>query len=176
LVLTLRPFLTLREAEELLYRDDRPAESDSSTTNSPQFHANLVFSISALEAIAWVVAGTANTILSANDPISWETLAPFAIALSWIYSTFVLALHPKSTPSYDVLILSVVNLAGSVVSIGGALFDWQAYGAPLPPQPTRWFMTLDLMLTFILVVLILRMPLAIPSKNVDASRIVSVPV
>jgi hypothetical protein len=163
--------LTLKEAEELLYPDDR-AEPEQATAVS-KWRIILLSSISALQATAWAATGIFSVIL-ALDPRNnnLRLLETFAVSISWIYSAFVIAFRSKPTPSYDLFTLWIINFVGGAFELGGTVFDWRAYGTPLPKSPIMFIIVLNMTVTFIMILTILRLPVAIPSKHVDPAKIV----
>jgi hypothetical protein len=98
---------------------------------------------------------------------------PFLIASSWIYAAIRPITHPTPTPPYDLFTLYLILLATSLLQIGGFIFDYGVFDIPLPPTIILSAQVGNLIAILILLSIIVRMPLAIPSNNVDRHEIVS---
>ncbi|KAH7104662.1 multidrug resistance-associated ABC transporter [Auriculariales sp. MPI-PUGE-AT-0066] len=75
------------------------------------------------------------------------------------------------TPSYDLLSLWLINFAAAVLSIAALLYDHAAWGVPFPNNTVLFALVANLVATATLIWGMLSLPIAIPSRNIDASKI-----
>jgi hypothetical protein len=103
----------------------------------------------------------------------WYDLRPFVVACAWLYATVRPIASPSPTPPYDLFTLYILRIAFDVLAFGGKLYDHAVDGAPLPGNWTIAVQVLNLTVLAISVVIILSMPLSIPSPEVNREEIVS---
>lgn len=170
-------FLTLPEAEGILYADKTLPESDAEDAQDklPLWRTIVLSTLSLLEAIAWAGFGAEHLVVAhrADDLKAFTTWSPFLIALSWFYSTLRLILRPQPTPSYDLFTLWLLYFIGAVLTVGTVLYDRTAYDIPFPGNGIMLVLVANLVTTAFLVLNMLSLPIAIPSKYIDPSKIAS---
>lgn len=170
-------FLTLPEAEQLLYAQASDSDDASPAVNLSLWRTVVLSMLSLLEAIAWAGFGAEHLVVAhhADDLKSFTTWSPFLIALSWLYSSLRLILRPQPTPSYDLFTLWLIHFIGALLTVGTVLYDKAAYETPFPGNGPMFVLVANLVATAFLVINMLSLPIAIPSKYIDASKIVRNP-
>jgi len=124
-----------------------------------------------LESFVWVSSGAYRAYNEEN--VIWRDLFPFLIAFSWIYAAIRPITHPTATAPYDLFTLYLIFLASSLLQIGGFLYDYGVFDTPLPPTVVLGAQVTNLIAILILLSIIVRMPMAIPSNKVDRNELVS---
>lgn len=176
------PSLTVSEAEEL---ERQFALEDSSETPrfehpatnavAPQWRTALFTVLIFIELAAWLVLGVVHVVhatrhASAGDFLQW---IPLLISITWAYA-FVRLLHrPPVTPPYDIFVLFILHLAGSVLTLGGQLYSSRTLGSPLPSRRVIAAESVHLGILVILLTLIVSLPLNVTTKPLDTKTPVS---
>jgi hypothetical protein len=178
------PFLTLQEAEAL----DAAAIAESKTAlgeagqgeahaiaehvESRHFWKSLLLSWFALiETLAWL--GIASFTIIQDEGDSVYLASSFVLALTWLFATVRPIVRPKLTPPYGLFTLYLIFTVFELVSLGAFAYNHRAYGTPLPPSLILIAHILNLCVLLILVAIVLSMPLSIPSRRVEKTKIVS---
>ncbi len=170
LAIAKRPFinlLTLPEAEAL---DIGQELGEDPMPPVPLWRGLLISCFSLFEALFWSAFGS--FALIADSANTWDGLRPFLIASTWLYATSRPFTRPTATPPFDLFALFTLHLVFGVIVLGGLLFDYQVQG--LPP-PSSWVLAghlVNLIAIASLLLLVLSMPLAVPSKRVNKKEIV----
>jgi hypothetical protein len=180
------PFLTLQEAEALdaaAIAESKAAlgeagqdEADSVAEHveSRHFWKSLLLSwLALIETLVWFGITSFTIIQDERNPV--YVTSSFVLALTWLFATIRPIVRPKLTPPYDLFTLYLINTAFELVSLGAFAHDHRAYGTPLPPSPILTAHILNLCVLFILIAIVLSMPLSVPSRRVEKSKIVSLP-
>ena len=172
-------FLTLNEAEALQTANYISNVKDLTTqpTESIPIWRSFVFAVlGLLEALAWITAGSYDLITSNTG--WWSGIRAFLIAFVWLYTIVRAILRPTATPPYDLFTVYCVQLISAAVQLGGAFYDNNVTGTPLPPSSVIATNALNLAVVLGLLTIVLSMPLAIPSHSVSKEDIVrcSVPM
>lgn len=164
-----KPFLTLPEAEALLVTDDK-TELGSSPKAAPIW-PSVVLALTALfETLLWIVLGS--YILVVDEFNATDSLAPYLVAVSWLYACCRPVFKLTVTPPYDLLVLYVCRILVDSVAFGGILYDKQIYGIPLPMPLYTASLVASLAGAVLSLTTVLSMPLGVPSARVDAAEIV----
>ncbi|KAN0111601.1 hypothetical protein V8E52_008339 [Russula decolorans] len=176
------PFLTLQEAEALdtaAIAESKAAlgeaglgEADAVAEHveSRHFWKSLFLSWFALiETLVWLGIASFTIIQDERDLV--YVASPFVLALTWLFATVRSIVRPKFTPPYDLLTLYLIYTVFELVSLGAFAYNHRAYGTPLPPLLILTAHILNLCVVFILVAIVLSMPLAIPSRQVEKAKI-----
>lgn len=177
------PFLTLQEAEAL----DSAAIAESKATLGEagraepetgeqvglgRFWKSLLLSWFALiETLGWLGITSFMSLQDEWDPV--YVASPFVLALTWLFATVRPLVRPKLTPPYDLFTLYLIYTVFELVSLGAFAYNHHAHGTPLPPSLTLTAHILNLCILLILDIIVLSMPLAIPSRRVEKAEIVS---
>lgn len=166
-----RPFLTLREAE-ILNTGEKIENVPQDEASAVPLWRTLVLSLIALtETLAWLALGSYHLVIAPED--IWSDLRPFAIALSWLYATCRPVICPTATPPFDLFAFYFLRVAGDVLSFGGELYDHTVMGDPLPAKWVIAFQVVNLVAGVVLLLVVLSMPLDVPSSRVNPEDIVS---
>ena len=163
-------FLSLREAEAL-NSDIPPDDLASSTPAGPSWRTVLLSFLALSETLTWLVIGSYRFATEPED--LWGDLRPFLIAVSWLYATVRPIASPSPTPPYDLFALFLLRTAFDVLAFGGRIYDHTVDGAPLPEPWTFVAYILNLGVLVTSLIIILSMPLAIPSPAIKSDDIVS---
>lgn len=165
-------FLTLPEAEALL-ADDSPPDSLTESSSSPPLWRTLLLSLVALsETLAWLIVGSYRFAVQPQNV--WDGLRPFCIAISWLYATCRPVANPTATPPYDLFVLYILRLVFDTLIFGGILYDRTVYEIPLPGPWAIVAHVLNLTAICTLLLVVLSMPLAVPSPAVKPEEIVRI--
>lgn len=162
-------FLTLPEAEALDAGEDL---SSLETTESPPvpLWRSLVLSGLALgETLAWLSVGS--YVLVAEPLDVWGNVRPFIVAFAWFYAASRPVAKPSATPPYDIFVLFVVQFILAVITSGGLVYDNRVQDIPYPPTWILVSHVANLVVCVVLIIIILNMPLSIPSSKVNKDDI-----
>ncbi|KAJ7105197.1 multidrug resistance-associated ABC transporter [Mycena epipterygia] len=163
-------YLSLHDAEGLaLANEVRVADADLEVDENVPLWRTVVFVfVGLLACLGWMAGGV--FLLLTGQP-QWEAIQRFLIASTWLYSTARPILRPTATPPFDLFWIYVLLIAGGALQLGGDLFQHNAYGAPLPDTLVLVGLSANLAASVGLVVLIMGMPLALPSHLVKKEDI-----
>lgn len=163
-------FLTLTEAEAM--NTDIPQEELEELTPSGPLWRTVVLSLIALaETLAWLVVGSYRFATRPED--LWDGLRPFLITISWLYAACRPVASPSATPPYDLFTLFILRTAFDSLTLGGELYNRTVYDKPLPSSWILVAQVLNLAVLCTLLLVVLSMPLAIPSPAVKHEDVVS---
>ncbi|KAJ7619721.1 P-loop containing nucleoside triphosphate hydrolase protein [Roridomyces roridus] len=155
-----RPFLTLQEAEALDTVDVTEYVAESSPRPSPVFTF-----LGLVQSLAWVTGGVFSFVVS-HDSDVWPLIQSLLVAFSWLYTTVRPIAIPFSTAPYDLFTVYLLHLLGSVLLLGGYLFEYAVGGEPLPSSIVLGALGVNLGLVLVLLYCTLRMPINLPSARV----------
>lgn len=183
-----QPFLTVEEAELIIAQsepDPKPhATPDDTKVPKPTWSIHkiiLLSSISLLEALTWLAVGSYRIDDKIHHGQPNETVdpfilsVPFVIASTWFYAAVRPIVRPTATPPYDIFTLSLISLTWASLELGITLYGRFALG--FPPPPTYPFVGLLVNITALiaLLVVVVSMPVGIPSARVLEFKQVSCP-
>ncbi|KAF7346860.1 hypothetical protein MSAN_01825400 [Mycena sanguinolenta] len=165
----LAQYMPLHEAEGLILADEKDlpeAQLDVPVETVVPLWRTVVFVfVGLLECLAWLADGT--FLLIAGQP-RWMGVQQFLIALTWLYTVARPILYPTATPPYDMLALYVVHIAGGALQFGGYIF---LPNASSPGTLVLTGLSANLAVLIGLVVIIMGMPLDLPSPSVEKKNI-----
>ncbi|THH14161.1 hypothetical protein EW146_g6141 [Bondarzewia mesenterica] len=172
-----RHFLTLPEAEAL---DAAAAAGDTvagdedvnvyGKTPAVPLWKTLVFSwIALLESLTWLAVGS--YIAFQGSEVVLDIVHAFVAAVAWLYAAIRPVVRPQPTPPFDLFSLYFLNLALEIYNFGGIIYDLKILDLPLPSPLIIVAHVLNLVAILVLLLVILDMPLAVPSKRVDKEQI-----
>ncbi|KAF7297333.1 ABC bile acid [Mycena indigotica] len=147
------PFLPLPEAEALAQAEDlaqgveEDIEIDSRT---PPWQHLVLSSIALLECVAWLASGAFSVGL---EQLGWRAIHHFLISTTWLYAFTFSTMQATATPPYRLLALYVIHFCGGLLQANG------------------WLTLVNLSCITVLLVTIVRMPMAIPSKSTRRDEI-----
>ena len=165
------PFLTLKEAEGLDL-DDSPRTDE---VNHQSIWPRVLFIVLGLvEALSWLSYGA--YVMCTSPSPSWCLIAPFLISFSWMYTLLFFLLRPVSpTPSFSLFAFYLLQLAFSVLLLGGLGWDYVVVGNPLDSWEAWVYMggmAANVVVVATLVGVLGSMPIAVPGKNMEKEDIV----
>lgn len=122
------------------------------------------------ETLAWLSVGAYKTVTHTGD--AFDQVRPFVFAATWVYAFIRPMARPTATPPYDLFILFITHLVFDMITFGGALYDHQVVGLPLPSAFIMFARIANLFVVLALLSVVLSMPLAIPDRHVKAEEVV----
>lgn len=174
----LQPFLTPLEAEALgglsPTEDEASQDDDWYPTTYPQpkppWRTIAFIFVGILKALYWLVHGV--YLLLRDDEHWWNRGRAFVFSAVWLYTAFPNGQSP-ATPPFKTLAVYLSFLAVATLELGGILYDNSVYDIPLPSNSTLIVFGANLVVTAGMLIVILGMPLAIPSIRINKGEIVS---
>lgn len=167
----LTDFLTLPEAEALDSGEGlEKLGEESEKPLVPLWRSVLLSSLSLAETLAWLSVGSYVLIAEPLDP--WRNVRPFIVAFAWFYAASRPITRPTATPPYDLFVLFLLQFVLAIVLSGGLVYDNRVSGVPYPPTWVLVAHIANLVAVGALIILILSMPLAVPSRRVKKEDIV----
>lgn len=164
-------FLTLREAEALLSDDGSVVEEEENAV--PLWRTLVLSTVSLIESLLWIGVGCYGLIVNPED--LWSGLRDFLVSTTWFYAALRPILKPTATAPYDLLVLFGMHLVLGIVTFFGHLYDRYVYAMPLPHPALVTVEIINLLAVAGVFIVIMNMPLAIPSKRIKKEDIVSPP-
>lgn len=171
----LKPFLTLQEAEALSTCGSLP-EEDHYPTPQPESRriSRWVFTlVGAAQALCWLLYGV--YLFVDNVTYWWRGTRAFAFAAAWLYTAIAAERHRRPTPPYDVFAIYLTLLVAGGVGLGGVLYDYSISTLPPPDGFSLGMISVHLVATMVVLMLVLRRPVAVPGIWVAKEDIVSFP-
>ncbi|KAJ6593236.1 multidrug resistance-associated ABC transporter [Mycena capillaripes] len=165
-----KPYLSLHEAEGLKLQDEQNiAEAELEVQNIVPLWRTVVFVfIGMLQCL--VRMGDGSLLLITGHP-PWQAIQQFLVALTWLYTAARPIFRPTATPPFDMLAIYTAHIAGGVLQLGGYLFQHNTSGESLPGALALVGLSVNLAALVVLVAVIMRMPLALPSHLVQKEDI-----
>jgi hypothetical protein len=159
-------YLTLEQAEQLDADDDKIEKVDPPKPS--RWFTLAVVILSLFLTGAWLAVGAYLLVL---DKTNGQAILPFFFAFSWLYVIVKASVKPTIAPPYDLFMLFLVHFVGAVIMLGGILFDHALYKDDLPPRVQLVGLIVNVVVSFMLVVIIFSRPLAVPSARVPADDV-----
>ncbi|KAG8843875.1 hypothetical protein FRB96_003699 [Tulasnella sp. 330] len=172
-----KTFLPVLEAESILQDDlsvlsstnldqeTTDCKSSFKTAPAPIWRTATLSFLSILEALTWLALGTYSVyeyIERRNiDPMVVAT--PFLMATTWFYATLRPIARPTATPPYDLFALFLAYWIWGSLDIGVPIYMHYHAGWSLPTALSMGAMIANLTTVTVLLVIVLLMPLDIPS-------------
>ncbi|KAJ7104541.1 hypothetical protein C8R43DRAFT_906911 [Mycena crocata] len=148
-------FLTLEEAEALAGTQTVPTEE--SLFPQSKGTSIIVACAALLELLLWIGVGIFH-VTYGTTPIG--KILPFIFAAPWFYAfLYPLVAQPIIAAPMHLFCLFSFELAGAILLLGGELFEYETLSGNLVVP-----LAANLVLTSFLLVVILRLPLAVPTK------------
>ncbi|TCD65581.1 hypothetical protein EIP91_002465 [Steccherinum ochraceum] len=165
-------FLTLSEAEALDANDENRGSEQEHHGPPPPRRSILLAGLALGETLGWLGDGTYVLITSeSTSDTQGQILRPFIVALTWLYAAIRPIARPSATPPYDLFIFYNLQVLLAAITSGGLVYDHRVSNVAYPPVWALAARVANLVVSLILVVLILNMPLAIPSERVSKKDI-----
>ena len=174
-----KTFVTLPEAEALdaraagVEKDAQLEElnsSDNSSVTVPLWRSLVLSWLGLVQTLVWLGVGSYTLVVAPSH--RWVTLCLILIALSWLYATVRPIFHPMATPPMDLFSLYCIHLVAGTLLFGGIFYERNVAGVPLPSPLAVAGLIFNLIAVLVLMAVVLRMPMGIPSHRVRKEDIV----
>lgn len=122
-----------------------------------------------------LIAGTSRLIYAADHPNSvglWAIWIPFVDAFTWAYAAIRPIARPQVTAPYDLFVLYIMHFIAAAIGIGSMLYEHAAMGVDFPPTVILVLDAWQLVVPFGLAVVVMSMPVGIPTARVVKEDIV----
>ncbi|KAI0030294.1 multidrug resistance-associated ABC transporter [Vararia minispora EC-137] len=162
-----RQFLSVEQAEAYEAMDNAPSPADS-TLRPPPWRMLVLTGLALAEALAWIFVAS---LLAVQRTPLLSVARAYVAGTSWLYATVRPTARPALTVPYDLFLLFLVHATAVCLSLGGALYEHSAYGAPLPPTGALVLYVLDATVILTLLVIVMSTPVGVPSARVERSKI-----
>ncbi|EGO00623.1 hypothetical protein SERLA73DRAFT_104969 [Serpula lacrymans var. lacrymans S7.3] len=171
-------FITLEEAEGLQLDGCSVASETAGGVESAggvnakdsSRRRNLFLSWIALFAtFAWFGIGIRQLVLQNGEP--FNASVPLLIGISWLYAALRPIIWPSPTPPFDLFSLYLAHLVAGTLLLGGVLYETHVWAVALPSPYLLAIMVSNLVAIVIELIIVLGMPLAIPSSRVKEEDI-----
>ncbi|KAJ7590252.1 multidrug resistance-associated ABC transporter [Mycena floridula] len=161
-------FLTVPEAEalEINRQNDPAAEIEPSPLKKRLRPSNVFVFIGLVEALCWLAIGLHHIITIPHD--IWGGLRPIIVAFSWSYTV---ARPTTSTAPLDLFSVYCIQLATSLINDGVLLYEHLLFATPTPSILFLSAISVNLVIIAILLIIVLNMPLTVPSRSVKQEDI-----
>ncbi|KAF8502967.1 multidrug resistance-associated ABC transporter [Gautieria morchelliformis] len=161
------PFLPLVEAVALVEASSHHpvSEQDVSNPKPPLWRSMCLSGLALAETICWLTIASYRLAVAKGSP-DHQVISPFLSFLSWLPAAVVSAVRPTLTPPYGLFSLYVVQLVTGVFRFGVIWYDRDTLGLPV----NGWELagtSANLVAVLGLVLIVLCMPLNIPSKAIE---------
>jgi len=173
-------FLTLHEAEALggAPEDREHLEAEGVGPNAledpgfvPLWRTIVFYFVGVFECFCWTAYGAYK--IYNEGAFVWRDIFPFLVAISWLYISIRPMVQVAATPPFDLFTLCLILLATSILQVGGFVFDRAIFDVPLPTISFLLAQIGNLLVISVLLIMIVKMPLAVPSSRVNKEDIVS---
>ena len=169
-----KPYLTLHEAEALDGDIDKISSQDDmgdSVETVPLWRTVIFVFVGIIECLSWSADGSYRLY---NDPRNvFGGVLPFLVAIAWLYTIIRLISHPITTTPFDLFSIYLTLFCVGSLRIGGILFDHHVFGLPWPSTITLVALSVNLLALLVLLIVVLNIPLALPSSRINKKDIVS---
>ena len=171
-----KPYLTLPEAEALdnnttvIDKISNPDDTGDSES-VPLWRAVVLVFVGIFQCLCWIAHGSFRLY---NDPRDvFGGVLPFLVAIPWLYTTIRPVTHPIATSPFDLFSIYLVLFCVGFLQIGGIWFNHNVFGSPWPSTLTLVALSTNLLALLVLLVVVLNIPLALPSNRINKKDIVS---
>lgn len=163
-------FLPLHEAEALDAGKD-VVEQEGETSDVKLWRTLVLSTVSLVETLLWAGIGGYSFIVNPED--TWNGLRDLLVAATWFYATLRPVIWPTAMTPYDLFSLFTAHFLLGVVILFGRLYDQYVYGIPMPNTLRLTVYIINLVAVASVLILVLNMPMGVPSKRVKKEDIVS---
>lgn len=167
------PFLSLEEAQALLDKDllSQEGEHSVSKPKPPLWRTMCLSSLALVETVGWLILACYRLVALTGSP-DYRVISPFLSFLSWLPAVVIPVFRPTLTPPYDLFSFYVFQLVTGAFRFGTIWYDRDALGVPVKAWDVAGTAA-DLVVILSLLVIVLRMPLNVPSNKAVEEKIVS---
>ena len=162
-------FLPVHEAEALSSDEKDVVEDEDPTV--PLWRTLLLSATSLVETLLWVGVGCYSLIVNPED--IWSGVRDLLVAATWFYAALRPIVRPTATAPWDLFSLFVAHFILDIVTFAGHLYDQYVFGLPMPSTIRSTVYIINIVAVGGLLVLVMNMPLGVPSKRVKKEDIVS---
>ncbi|KAF8502966.1 ABC transporter type 1, transmembrane domain-containing protein [Gautieria morchelliformis] len=161
------PFLPLAEAVALIEADSHHSVSEQGVSNpkTPLWRSMCLSGLALAETICWLTIASYRLALAKGSP-DYQVISPFLSFLSWLPAAVIPAVRPTLTPPYGLFSLYVVQLVTGVFRFGVIWYDRDTLGVPVNGWDVAGT-SANLVAVLALLLIVLCMPLNIPSKAIE---------
>ena len=169
-----KTYLTLHEAEALDGNIDEISNQDelgNSAETVPLWRTVVFVFVGLIQCLSWIAHGSYRL---HNDPRDvFGGILPFLVAIAWLYTIIRPISHSITTSPFDLFSIYLVLFCVGSLRIGGILFDHNIFGLPWPSTITLVALSANLLALLVLLIVVLNIPLALPSNRINKNDIVS---
>ena len=165
----IRNSLTLEQAEayEAAYEIKQGSPADHLTPAKPTTSIPWTIALSSLalfQVIVWLGLSSYSFAIGAENR---DVILAVVTAVTWLYASLRPIIWPSQTVFYDLFVLYLAHLVTGFIILGGLFFDYSVCQLPLPSPVVLAARVVNLFVLVILFVIVLNMPLAIPSARIN---------
>ena len=171
-----KTYITLHEAEALdgntTVIDKMPNQDDAEDSETVSIWRVVVFVfVGIIQCLSWIIHGSYRLY---NDPRDvFGGVPPFLVAMVWLYTIIRPISHRIATAPFDLFSVYSVLFCAGFLRLGGILFDHNVLGIPWPSAITLVALSANLLALLVLLIVVLNIPLALPSNRINKKDIVS---
>ena len=169
-----KTYLTLHEAEAFDGNIDNISSQDDigdSVGSVPLWRTVVFVFVGIIQCLSWIAHGSCRL---HNDPRDvFGGLLPFLVAIAWLYTIIRPISHPIAVSPFDLFSIYLVLFCVGSLRIGGIFFDHNVIGLPWPSSITLVALSANLLALLVLLIVVLNIPLALPSNRINKKDIVS---
>ncbi|GJJ10347.1 hypothetical protein Clacol_004573 [Clathrus columnatus] len=163
-------FLSLNEAEAILNPELAAKDVQATKVRAPIWCTATLATLALGEAVSWLTIGSYNVIAS-NGTVDYRVLTPYINAAAWLFAVIIPIFEPQVTVPYKLFIFYVLQLIAGVFQFGSIWYDHDIFGIPLRTVDVVGG-SLNLFVVLTLLIIVLRMPLSVPTNDEIAEKIV----
>ena len=167
----LNNFLPVHEAEALTSGEKDLVDDEAPAV--PLWRTLLLSTVSLVETLLWVGVGCYGLVV--NPEHTWGGMRDLLVAATWFYAALRPVVRPTATAPWDLFSLFAAHFLLDIVTFFGHLYDQYVFGLPMPSTVRSTVYIINIVAVGGLLVLLMNMPLGVPSKRVKKEDIVSKP-
>ncbi|KDR78083.1 hypothetical protein GALMADRAFT_245072 [Galerina marginata CBS 339.88] len=170
-----KSFLTLQEAAAI---DSNPTgefvpgdqvTEEENTKLVPTWRTVVFVFVGLAETLYWVADGAHGLYRSSANV--WASVYSLLFAASWLYTVVRPIARPTVTAPYDTFTIYLLFFSAAILQCGGALYDHNVSGSPLPSTFSLFGMISNLLAVLVLLGVAMTIPRALPSGKIDPKEI-----
>lgn len=170
-----KTFLELHEAEALESNETVTSSQDSDDATDqqsvPLWRTVAPVFVGFIQCLSWIALAFYRLHIDPQDVLGG--VLPFFTAITWLYSIIRPISHPIVTSPFDLFLLYMALFCVGSLQIGGIVFDHNILGSPWPSTLTLAALSANILASLALLIVVLSIPLALPSNRINKEDIVS---
>lgn len=171
-----KTYLQIHEAEALdsneTVIDKISSQYDAGDTQSvPLWRAVVLVFLGIIQCFSLIAIGSYRLYINPKDVLGG--IFPFLTAIAWLYSIIRPISHPIATSPLDLFSIYLLLFSVEFLHIGGIVFDHNILGSPWPSTLTSVALSANILALLILLIVVVSIPLALPSNRVIKEGVVS---